>query len=111
VKLSVFQIKLLHSAIFWGLSLCIVYVLFCGLSDRVTIWTWWAIGLLMLESLVFVGFGWRCPLTLLAEQRGAGRGTVTDIFLPKWFADRIPPICGTLYATALVLVIWRAFFS
>jgi hypothetical protein len=32
---------------------------------------------------------------------------VTDIFLPKWFADRIFPVCGTLYVVALGLIGWR----
>ena len=48
-----------------------------------------------------------CPLTLLAERMGAARGSVTDIFLPKWFADRIFPICGSLYGIALLMIAWR----
>jgi hypothetical protein len=32
---------------------------------------------------------------------------VSDIFLPKALADRIFPICGTMYAVALVLILWR----
>jgi hypothetical protein len=110
VRLSVFQIKLVHSVIFWVLSACVVYALFCGLADRVTVWTWIAIGLLMAESLVFTTNGWRCPLTLLAEREGAADGKVVDIFLPPWFADRVPVICGTLYVIALASVVWRAFF-
>jgi hypothetical protein len=51
--------------------------------------------------------GWTCPLTILAERRGAMRGSVADIFLPKWFADRIFPICGSLYALAVALIVWR----
>ena len=47
-------------------------------------------------------------LTLLAERQGAVRGEVADIFLPKWFADRIFPICGTLFGIAVILVAWRA---
>lgn len=51
--------------------------------------------------------GWTCPLTILAERQGALRGSVTDILLPTWLADRIFPICGTLYGIALVLIAWR----
>jgi hypothetical protein len=46
-------------------------------------------------------------LTILTERLGAARGSVTDIFLPKWFADRIFPICGTTYGVALVLIFFR----
>jgi hypothetical protein len=46
-------------------------------------------------------------LTPLAERQGAQRGSVADIFLPKWFADRIFPVCGTLYVIALVMIAVR----
>jgi hypothetical protein len=29
---------------------------------------------------------------------------VADLFLPNWFADRIFPICGTLFVIALILI-------
>jgi hypothetical protein len=32
---------------------------------------------------------------------------VADIFLPKALADRIFPVCGTLYVIALGLIVWR----
>ena len=106
--MTIFQIKLVHTVIFWLLSLCVLYVLFSGVADRVTPWTWVAILLLLVESIVLVAFRWTCPLTLLAERQGAVRGEVADIFLPKWFADRIFPICGTLFGIAVILVAWRA---
>ena len=107
VKITIFQIKLVHSVIFWILSLCTIYALFSGIADRITTWTWVAVGLLLLESVVLVVSGWTCPLTILAERSGALRGSVTDIFLPKWFADRIFPVCGTMYGVAVVLILWR----
>lgn len=106
-RLSLFQIKLLHTLIFWLLSACVVYALYSGIAGSVTLWTWVAVGLLLIESVVLVAFGWICPLTLLAERQGAIRGSVADIFLPKWLADRIFPICGTAYGIAVVLILWR----
>jgi hypothetical protein len=44
---------------------------------------------------------------LFAERQGALRGSVADIFLPKPLADRIFPVCGTLYAIAVVLIVVR----
>jgi polyferredoxin len=72
--------------------------------DRISVWTWLAVGLLVIESVVLAVSGWVCPLTLLAEREGAERGSVADLFLPKWFADRIFPICGSLFVIALVLI-------
>ena len=109
MKVTIFHIKLVHTLIFWGLSACVVYVLFSGVADRITTWTWVAVGLVLLESVVLAASGWTCPMTILAERLGAGRGSVADIFLPKWFADRIFPICGTTYGVALLIVLVRVF--
>jgi hypothetical protein len=107
MRITLFQIKLVHTLVFWVLSWCVVYALLTGLADRITVWTWVAVGLVLVESVVLAVSGWTCPLTILAERRGALRGSVSDIFLPRWFADRIFPICGTLYVVALVAIAWR----
>ncbi|HET8644295.1 MAG TPA: hypothetical protein VFO85_02325 [Vicinamibacteria bacterium] len=107
MQITILHIKVVHTVIFWILSACVVYALFSGLADRITIWTWIAVAAILVESVVLVAAGWTCPLTILAERRGAERGSVADIFLPKWFADRIFPVCGTTYAVALILIAWR----
>lgn len=109
MKITFKQIKLLHTVIFWILSICVLYSLFSGISGQITLWTWVAVGLVVIESIVLMLFGWTCPLTLLAEQLGAERGSVADIFLPKWFADRIFPVCGTTFALAVVILLIRLF--
>lgn len=107
MKITIFRIKLVHSIAFWILSACTVYALYSGVSGRITPWTWLAVVALLLESLVLWRSGWRCPLTVLAERHGALKGSVTDIFLPRWAADRIFPVCGTMYVVAIVLLLWR----
>lgn len=106
-RVTLFQIKLVHTVIFWILSACVVYTLYSGLADRITPWTWLAIAFLAIESIVLVSSGWVCPLTILAERLGATQGSVADLFLPKWMADRIFPICGTTFGVALVLIVFR----
>lgn len=108
-KLTIFHVKLIHTLIFWFLSACVLYALFSGMADHITTWTWIAVGLVLLESVVLAASGWTCPLTILTERLGAVRGSVADIFLPKWFADQIFPICGTTYGVALLLILWRVF--
>ncbi|MGD0248811.1 MAG: hypothetical protein ABSB75_07135 [Candidatus Limnocylindrales bacterium] len=102
--MTVFLIKLVHSVVFWLLTLCLVYMVYSGLTDQITFWTWVAIGLLLVETAALAAFGWRCPLRIIAERQGAERGSVTDIFLPRWFADRLFVICGVVYAIAFVLI-------
>jgi hypothetical protein len=107
VKITILQIKVVHTLIFWILSACVLYALFSGVVGRVTVWTWTAVGLLLIESAALAAAGWTCPLTILAERQGAVRGSVADIFLPRWLADRIFPVCGTMYVVALILIAWR----
>jgi hypothetical protein len=107
VRITIFQIKLVHTVIFWVLSFCVAWVLYCGVTGRIDAWTWVAAGLLLVESVVLAACRWTCPLTILAERQGARQGSVTDIFLPKPLADQIFPVCGTLYVIGLVLVLGR----
>jgi hypothetical protein len=44
------------------------------------------------ESLIFAANGFRCPPTQVAERVGAERRSVTDIYLPYWFAHNLPAI-------------------
>ena len=91
MKLTLFWIKLVHTLVFWVLSLCVLYALYSGATGRIGVWTWIAVGLLLVESVVLVLSGWTCPLTILAERQGALSGSVTDLFLPKRLADLIFP--------------------
>jgi hypothetical protein len=107
MRVTIFQIKLLHTLIFWVLSACVVYSLYCGVVGRIGVWTWIAVGLLVVESIVLAASGWICPLTILAERQGAAQGSVADIFLPNALAARIFPVCGTAFGVAVVLILWR----
>ncbi len=62
-----------------------------------------AAGVVVGESLIFVGNRCRCPLTRVAEALGAACGSVTDIYLPLWLASYIVPIHVPLLALALSL--------
>jgi len=107
VHLTVLHIKLVHTAIFAVLSTCVLYVLASAVVDHITLWTWCAIAAIVVEGIVLRMNGGKCPLTAVAERLGAADGSVSDIFLPKWFADRIFPICGTLFLIGCGLVAVR----
>jgi hypothetical protein len=107
MPLTVFHVKLVHTLIFAVLSACVLYVLASGAFNRITAWTWGAIAAIIVEGVVLAVSGGRCPLTSLAERLGAADGSVSDIFLPRWFSDRIFPICGTLYLVGCALIAVR----
>jgi hypothetical protein len=104
---SLIFIKVVHSLAFWFLSVANLIVLSSALSGRISTLTWVALGVLLIEGIVLILNGWQCPLRTYAEDIGAVSGQVTDIFLPKWFANRIFPICGGLLAFSVLLLVVR----
>ena len=107
MRLSILQIKLIHTAIFYLFSGCVVYALYSGLVNQITLWTWTSVAVIFAEGVVLAVFGWKCPLTILAEKLGARTDLIGTMFLPKWFEDRVFPICGTLFAAGCLLLLFR----
>jgi MFS superfamily sulfate permease-like transporter len=106
-RLAVVAIKLLHTAAFAVISTSILYVFARGVCGRPTRWTRPAVAIVLAEMVVFAGNRWRCPLTGLAESLGAESGRVTDIFLPRWFADRIPELYTPPFIVGLLGLLWH----
>ncbi|UCE08096.1 MAG: hypothetical protein JSW07_08750 [bacterium] len=73
--------------------------------DQLSVFTWIASGLIVLEGVMLVANGWRCPLTTYAEKLGASKGTVTDIFLPEWLAAHVFTIFGALTILSAILLL------
>jgi hypothetical protein len=80
-----------------------LYVLYAGLKGRPDRRAAIAAAVVAGESLIFAANGFRCPLTDLAEQLGAERGSVTDVYLPRWFARNLPAIHVPLLLLAVLL--------
>jgi hypothetical protein len=96
-------VKGVHSLIFLFLQSTIAFLLVTGVKGRTDRRTAIAVAVVGAECAIYAGNGFRCPLTGLAEDLGAERGSVTDIFLPRWLAANIDRIYGPLFALALVL--------
>jgi hypothetical protein len=45
------------------------------------------------------------------EYLGAEHGRMSDIFLPRWFADRIPRLCAPLLFIGVLGLAYRRFFA
>ena len=108
---TIFLIKLVHTLIFFVLSAGILYTVYSGLVNRVTRWSKLAIVAVLVEGVALLLNGGTCPLRSWAEQLGDPHGSVTDIFLPRWLADRIFSLCTPLFVLGSVLVIARSLGS
>ena len=96
-------IKAIHTALFASIAGAILVALWDGLRGRRRRRTVIAGGMVVVETAVYVSNNQVCPLTPLAEELGAARGTVVDIFLPAWAARRIPLVAGSAALLALIL--------
>lgn len=104
---SITFIKIVHTLIFIFMIIWVGIVFFTLLLDKISILTWIGIGFMLLEGLVLLISGWKCPLTIYAENLGADDGSVTDIFLPRFIADQMFKIFGTISVICLVLLLVR----
>ena len=89
---AVAGVKAVHTLAWLSIESCVIYVLYAGLRGRTDRRVGIAGGIVAGEVLVFAGNGFRCPLSELAGRYGAPSGSVTDIYLPKWFAHNMPAI-------------------
>lgn len=103
----IYYIKLIHSLLFILIVVCTVYVFITAALDQISALTWWAFGVALAELLILMFNNWRCPLTELAEERGAEVGSVADLFLPKWLSDHLFTIFGIVFTVVSLLLIWQ----
>jgi hypothetical protein len=85
-------IRGVHTAAWFSIEFCVGYLLWSGATGRSDRRTAGAAAVVAGECLVFAADGFRCPMTGLAERAGATSGSVTDIYLPQWFAKNLPAI-------------------
>ncbi len=90
----------MHTLAWFSIESCVLYVLYAGFARRSDRRVAIAAAVVVGETLVFAGNRFRCPLTQAAQRLGAERAGVTDIWLPKWFAQNLPAIHTPLLVLA-----------
>jgi hypothetical protein len=100
-------VKAMHTGIFASLAGAVLYTFYSGVTGRVSRKTKLAVAAVLGESVIYAANGYRCPLTKAAEGLGAENGTVGDIFLPAWFARRLPQISSTVMGMGLIGMAWH----
>ena len=99
---AIAAVKTIHTLAWLSIEACAVYTLYAGFAGRADKRAAAAAAAVAGEVLLFAGNGFRCPLTELAGRLGARSGSVTDIFLPRWFAHNLPAI----HAPFVVLTVY-----
>lgn len=96
-------IKATHTALFVSIAGAVLLVLWDGLRQRPRHRTAVTGAVVLAETVVYVSNNLVCPLTPLAEELGAERGSVADLFLPEALSRRIPVVAGSAAVAAALL--------
>ncbi|MDR6417684.1 hypothetical protein [Pseudarthrobacter sulfonivorans] len=96
-------VKAFHTFAWFTIEACMLYVLYSGIRGQSDRRAGTAAAVVTLETLVFAGNGFHCPLTAVARNLGDSTGSVTDIYLPQWIARNLPAIHVPLIIVAVVL--------
>tara|TARA_R110002049_G_scaffold287608_1_gene469736 strand:- start:16254 stop:16559 length:306 start_codon:yes stop_codon:yes gene_type:complete len=79
-------IKSVHTLIWLFFNVVIFYLLYAIIINKIDIWVWICIGLVILEGFVLLLFKMFCPLTIMARKYSDSTKDNFDIFLPNWLA-------------------------
>ena len=109
---SLRAIKLLHTAVWAFFAGCIVAIPILALTGRYTA-ALVLIGVVMIEVIILVINGLRCPLTGVAATYTNDRSDNFDIYLPLWLARHNKVIFGLLFlgGALFTLARWAAWIG
>jgi hypothetical protein len=100
-------IKVLHTVVWALLAGAIVALPFLAVQGA---FRWAAIlsVVILIECIVLLANGWRCPMTDLAAKYTDDRSPNFDIYMPNWLARHNKTIFGSLFLVneAIFLLIW-----
>lgn len=102
-----FLIKSIHTLIWLFYNVVIFYLLYAVIINKIDIWVWSCIGLVVLEGLVLLIFKWFCPLTIIARRYSDSDRANFDIFLPHWLAANNKVIYTGIFLLALLILVYR----
>jgi len=104
-------IKSIHTLIWVFYNVVIFYLLYAVIINKIDLWIWICIGLVVLEGLVLVAFKMFCPLTVMARKYSNSTKDNFDIFLPNWLAKYNKLIYTSIFGLAILILIYRMYFN
>ena len=99
-------IKVVHTLIWAILVACILAIPALGWAENYSP-VLWLTGTVLVEILVLMLNGWRCPLAGAAARYTDDRRDNFDIYLPAWLSRHNKLIFGSLFVAGEAVVIFR----
>ena len=103
---SLRRIKLIHTAAWAFFAGCILALPVAAWARAFTL-ALILIGITMVEVVILLVNGMRCPLTDVAARYTHDRRDNFDIYLPEWLARHNKVIFGSLFIGGIVLTLTR----
>jgi len=101
----VYLIRTVHGVISLFFLSCLAYIYYAGITDRPTMWAYFAVMALLVEGLVvFVNHG-DCPLGIVHRKYGDQKAFF-ELFLLQYMAKRAVPFFAVVAAIGTVLLVW-----
>jgi hypothetical protein len=104
-------IKLLHTIIWVFFNVVLFYLLYAVIINKIDVWVWVCIGLVVLEIITLLLFKWFCPLTVWARKYSDSARHNFDIYLPEWLAKNNKLIYGILFTLSLLILLVRLLLT
>lgn len=104
-------VKSIHTIIWIFFNVVIFYLLYAVIINKIDIWVWICVGLVLMEGLVLLIFKMFCPLTVIARKYSDSSKDNFDIFLPNWLAKYNKLIYTSIYGIAILILTYRILFN
>jgi len=101
-----FLIRLLHTVIYVVMAASALVVLFAGVTGANGPWLPPALVLILIESVIFIGFGLKCPLTAVVARHADG-APVSDTLMPERLTRHTFKVFGPIFGIGLALLALR----
>ena len=104
---KLFYLKLMHTIIWFFYVLIISYILYAGIYNKINLYLWLAICLVIIEEIILIIFKGKCPLTVLGYKYTDSHEVGFDIYLPRWLAKYNKIIFGAIFVIGILIIIYR----
>ena len=105
--IQLIMIKATHTIIWCIMCIAIFYTIYAGIMNKIDIYLWISVGLIIGEITALALNNWVCPLTSMAKKYLEEWDLGDDIYLPRWIARYNREIFTPPLVLGLVIVIFR----
>ena len=102
-------VKTLHTVIWLFFNVVIFYLLYAVIINKIDIWVWICLGLIVMEAIILLIFKSMCPVTLIAQKYSDSTKANFDIYLPNWLAKYNKLIYSMIVLAAIIILLYRLY--